>query len=263
MTDLLQNGSGDTILISQLPGDATGLGHHQHKDLTSTRVDLKGTDISTELINSSALAGIPLSLGDQQYTIISTNLGVDGQTIQIPVVNIGSTSISIQGDPSDSMNQGKPMMETVDTSVSLELHGGGSITLSDSSASGLGLTHTNETHLSLHSHQHEPTLSLTNRDDTNLGLNHEGENSLGLNGENSTSLVLSTQDDGSLGLSDLGTDHVTGSLGMSNLKMEVLSTDTGERVDNEECFGTKQTSSQFTIATLDTDMSTSHTGSPY
>ena len=85
----------NTIIIPQLPDttptdtlnpDKQNSGNLQIKDSTdASSATLPAADIST-------LSAIPLSFGEQQYTLI--NFG--GQTLQIPIVNLGNTSLSLQ-----------------------------------------------------------------------------------------------------------------------------------------------------------------------
>ena len=254
MSDILQNGSaGNTILISQLPSSSSNTNNLNDEDKHEA-IGLKNGVLQSHLINSSTMESLPLTLtGNQQYTIISTNLGVNGQAIQIPVVNLANTSLSIQTDACVSIDQAK--ITTVDNRNALRLHSSGeTITLSDSSREGLGLTHPNRDHLNLNNHQ---TLNLTNQDD--IRLSDETRNSLGLNEESEATLSLNTRDDNSLGLNSLEADPVTGALEIPNLKMEEVLRSNGaddEGVTHDSCFNSKE-SSDFTMDSLEGDMSVS------
>lgn len=81
VSDFIQSGE-ESILISHMnPHDPEKVNNSQK-------------ELSTDLLNTATLDSIPLSLGDQ-YAIIGTALNVDTHTIQIPVVNLDTNTLTI------------------------------------------------------------------------------------------------------------------------------------------------------------------------
>ena len=212
MSDLLQNPS-DTILISQLPTGGASDTLNSEKSLETSELKDPDTNLPTELINTSTLSAIPLSLGEQQYTLIGTNLGVGGQTIQIPVVNIRNGSIALQAlqtDPNAStLNQegAKSVLNTHTGNVqsALQIQTEPSITLADGATASISLP-PDESTLMLGNRDQNNTLSLSGGDANPHGIHNEasGNASLALNND---SLTLSSHAE-SLEISDLKMDEV-------------------------------------------------------
>jgi len=248
MSDLLQNPS-DTILISQLPTGSTNDTLDPEKSLETAELKGSETTLSTELINTSALSAIPLSLGDQQYTLIGTSLGVGGQTIQIPVVNIGNTSIALQALQTDhntaslSQEGAKSLLNTHTGNVqtALQIQNETSITLADGSTASLSLS-PDESPLRLGNQDQNSTLGLGDGDSNAHGIHNETDGDASLTLTNDT-LTLSSQ---SLEISDLKMDEVLH--GGHHPNEEVSETVVS-------CFTMKQDSSpRFGITTLENEI---------
>ena len=219
MNELLQNNP-DTILLPQLSTDSTG------DALDPNGIKENEACISTDLMNNSGLSALPLSLGDQQFTLISTNYG--GQTIQIPVVNIGNTSIALQAVQQDPNEAAKAILDPHGGNVqtALQLHDGSTLSLGDDTSS-----------LSLP--PDENTLGVEAQTQSNtLGLGTSDEGTIGIHDPSDRPTLTLTND--SLTLAS----H-TESLDMENLKMEVL--DTGHTNQGH-------TSPGFTMTTLENEI---------
>uniref|UniRef100_A0A7M5UYT5 Integrase catalytic domain-containing protein n=1 Tax=Clytia hemisphaerica TaxID=252671 RepID=A0A7M5UYT5_9CNID len=244
VNELIQNQT-NTIIIPQLAEtnptndtlnpDKQNDGNVQIKDANNaSSTTLPATDIST-------LSAIPLSFGEQQYTLI--NFG--GQTLQIPIVNLGNTSLSLQTiTTEESLGQNSTDLESSGVQRTLQLHDSTTLSLSDNTLSlppdesTLGLQNQDHSHITLNDGP-QNTLVLENQETTSLGLENnrtqltlqsqdhnslrlvENENTLRLDNEGSDTLGL-TNDGSSLGLeseerTDLGLLESEGSLGQNNL----------------------------------------------
>lgn len=186
----------NTIIIPNLP--TTNENNDTTLDNTNKTMDTDDemkstTTTSTLTADLSNLGPIPLTFGEQQYTLI--NFG--GQTLQIPVVNLGNTSISLQvpNDPSmahqdetgaDVSGGGGDVEMQLQSSTTLTLSDNNTLSLPpDESTLGLenqeatdtlhGLTNTNnETQLSMH-HNDDSDSTLTLGNDTLTLSSHTGD----------------------------------------------------------------------------------------
>ena len=239
----------NTIIIPNLPET----NENNDTDLDSNKTmetddEMKNTAAtSTITADLSNLGSIPLTFGEQQYTLI--NFG--GQTLQIPVVNLGNTtSISLQV-PND------PSMGRQDDSNSVS--GGGDVEMQLQSSTTLTLSDNNTLSLP----PDESTLGLENQEATDAlhGLTTNTNNELSMHHNDDSDSTLTLGND-TLTLSS----HTGGTDNEESLidNLEVL--DTGHAggesnhhgSENEDCFSSikedVQSSSGFQISSLENEI---------
>lgn len=86
---------GDSNIVLNHPQD--DLHFQQNKDLSPLKQEDHNI-LQAPLLSNISLSAIPLTLGGEQYTIIGTLVTPEGQTVQIPVVNVGNNTFTITGD---------------------------------------------------------------------------------------------------------------------------------------------------------------------
>ena len=234
----------NTIIIPQLsPSNETGDSALDPNKTMQSEEMKNSTTTSTITADLSNLGSIPLSFGEQQYTLI--NFG--GQTLQIPVVNIANTSISLQVPSDTSMTHQDDNGGDV-AGGGMQLQNSATLTLSDNNTLSLL---PDESTLGLENQETTDTLHrLTNTDDeTQLGLHHNDDGNSTLTLANET-LTLTSHTG--------GTDDDESLIG----NLEVL--DTGHSNENnlhgesEDCFSSMkeddQSSPRFEISSLENEI---------
>lgn len=117
--------------------------------------DASTTTITTDLSN---LGSIPLSFGEQQYTLI--NFG--GQTLQLPVMNISNTSISLQVPADAGTITHHHQQQVNDSNNTGNVGPGGVIQLQNHRTGQLTLTNDNTATMSLSPDENTLLLDATN-----------------------------------------------------------------------------------------------------
>ena len=87
---------GDSNIVLNQPQDDLHL--QQNKDLSPLKQQEDHNILQVPLLSNISLSAIPLTLGGEQYTIIGTLVTPEGQTVQVPIVNIGNNTFTITGD---------------------------------------------------------------------------------------------------------------------------------------------------------------------